>query len=94
MRRVRSPWYGAAIAAVVAASAMAAFAQGGQGGQGGQPRGGLLDMLKPKVLTGDDIGFRLDGTDPRTGRPAGTWVVKVNGEWVEAVTLPGIRPAQ
>lgn len=89
MRRTHNPWSAALVAAALAASALAVFAQGGQGSQGG-----LLDRLKPTVLTGDDIGFRVDGTDPRTGRPTGTWVVKVKGEWVEAVSLPAIRPAK
>jgi hypothetical protein len=35
-----------------------------------------------KVLTGADVGFRVEGI--RGGNtPVGTLVVKVNGEWVE-----------
>jgi len=36
-----------------------------------------------KVLTGADVGFRVEGI--RGGNtPVGTLVVKVNGEWVDA----------
>jgi hypothetical protein len=34
-----------------------------------------------KVLTGDDIGFRVDGARGKT--PTGTLVVRWNGQWVE-----------
>ena len=43
------------------------------------------------VITGDDIGFRPDGWrgNARTGR----FVVRINGEWVDAVESVGARPA-
>jgi len=47
-----------------------------------------------RVLSGADIGFRVEGSDPRTGQPTGTWVVRVNGRWVEARAASGIRPAK
>jgi hypothetical protein len=37
--------------------------------------------VPPKVMTGSDLGFRVEGL--RGGTPVGTFVVKVNGEWVE-----------
>jgi hypothetical protein len=35
-----------------------------------------------RILSGSDIGFRVEGTD-RSGRPVGTWVVRISGEWIE-----------
>jgi hypothetical protein len=38
--------------------------------------------VTPKVMTGPDVGFRVEGL--RGNTPVGKIVVKVNGEWVEA----------
>ena len=38
--------------------------------------------VPPKVMTGTDVGFRVEGL--RGSTPVGTLVVRVNGEWVEA----------
>jgi hypothetical protein len=46
----------------------------------------------PRILSGDDIGFRVDGIDPRSGLPTGTLVVRINGDWVVASTMPSVRP--
>jgi GNAT superfamily N-acetyltransferase len=35
-----------------------------------------------RILSGSDIASRVEGTD-RSGRPVGTWMVRMNGEWVE-----------
>ena len=37
---------------------------------------------EPKVMFGDDVGFRVEGF--RGEVPAGTIVIRVNGQWVEA----------
>ena len=37
----------------------------------------------PRVVSGNDIGFRIEGTDVRTGNPTGILVVRLDGEWVE-----------
>lgn len=47
-----------------------------------------------RVLSGDDIGFRIDGTDPRNGGPTGTWMVRVNGEWVAISSVPKMQLAK
>jgi len=49
----------------------------------------MIDPVTPRVVTGGDVGFRVEGL--RGGStPVGTVVVRVNGEWVEAeVKLPG-----
>jgi hypothetical protein len=41
----------------------------------------------PQIISGADIGFRVDGVAP-DGKPVGRLVVHQRGEWVE-VTLAG-----
>jgi hypothetical protein len=43
---------------------------------------------EPKVISGGDIGFRVDRQE--RGVPMGRLVVRVNGQWVEAGFAPGI----
>jgi hypothetical protein len=43
------------------------------------------------VISGADIGFRLNGW--RGNARTGTWVVRINGEWVDAVPSLGLQPA-
>jgi hypothetical protein len=43
------------------------------------------------VLSGNDIGFRPEGW--RGKARTGTWVVRINGEWVDAVASIGPQPA-
>jgi hypothetical protein len=43
----------------------------------------------PKVLFGDDVGFRVEGV--RGEVPTGVIVIKVNGDWVE-VQVGGPKP--
>jgi hypothetical protein len=49
--------------------------------------------VKPTVLSGSDVGFRVEGQ--RGNVAVGTIVIKVNGEWVEADPngVVGFRPA-
>jgi hypothetical protein len=47
---------------------------------------------QPQVVSGNDVGFRIEGTDFR-GRPVGTWVIRINGNWVEVGTAGGVHPA-
>jgi hypothetical protein len=44
------------------------------------------------ILSGSDVGFRVEGTD-NAGRPAGRWLVRVDGRWVEAGAAPVLRRA-
>lgn len=46
-----------------------------------------------RIVTGNDIGFRVEGVDARTGRPTGTFVIRIDGEWVEVGSSPSVRPA-
>ena len=46
---------------------------------------------EPRILSGTDIGFRVDGTDVRTGNPTGTLMVRIDGKWVEISSAGGVR---
>ena len=57
-----------------------------------QTLGPVKPVTPPKVMTGADVGFRVEGI--RGGNtPVGALVVKVNGEWVEAeIAIRNPRP--
>lgn len=47
-----------------------------------------IQPVTPTVLSAGDLGFRVEGH--RGGKPVGTLVVKINGQWVEAeLASPG-----
>lgn len=46
--------------------------------------------VPPKVMVGDDLGFRVEGL--RGDVPVGSIVIKVNGEWVKAELASGLFP--
>jgi hypothetical protein len=48
-------------------------------------------QTEPRIVSGTDVGFRIEGTDPYTGNPTGTLVVRLNGEWVEIGFRGGTR---
>lgn len=50
--------------------------------------------IEPTVLSGADVGFKVTGTDMRTGLPTGVWVVRMQGKWVDVSSEPSIRPAK
>lgn len=43
-----------------------------------------------RVVSGDDLGFRVEGSD-RSGNPTGTLVIRIDGEWMEAISSGGLR---
>ena len=46
----------------------------------------------PRILSGSDIGFRVDQSSSQLkGKVSGTWVVRVGGEWVEPEPPLGIK---
>jgi hypothetical protein len=46
-----------------------------------------------RVISGNDVGFRVDRQDTeRLGRLTGTWVVRVNGQWIEPASSLRGRP--
>ena len=50
-----------------------------------------VSRTQPRIISGGDLGFRVTGTDTQ-GRPVGSIVVRVNGEWF-ASTANGLRRA-
>lgn len=84
--RQRSSWSMATVGVAIAISAVTAFAQ--------FPRERPALPGQQRIVSGSDVGFRIDGTDLRTGGPTGVWVIKVNGNWVEAESMGGVRPAK
>lgn len=67
MKRLVLLWL-ASLVVVAAMTSAFTFAQARQDGE---------------VVSGDDLGFRLNGTDI-SGNPTGTLVIRVDDEWVEA----------
>jgi hypothetical protein len=63
----------------------------------GQAQGPQFPSQQPDpnapIISGNDIGFRVDRQQRQAlGRLTGTWVVRVNGQWIEpAASLRG-RP--
>ena len=47
---------------------------------------------EPRVLSGSDFGFRIDGMS-RDGAPIGTLVVRIDGKWVSPQFQPSVRRA-
>jgi hypothetical protein len=47
--------------------------------------------LPAPMLSGNDIGFRVDGVDQK-GKPVGTLMLRFNGDWVEAGAAMTLRP--
>ncbi len=46
-----------------------------------------------RIVSGDDIGFRVEGTDG-SGNPTGTLMIRLNGEWTQVASAPGLRLLQ
>ena len=51
---------------------------------------GFVRLPEPKVLSGADLGFRVDGMYGEM--PAGTVVIRVNGKWIQPVAAPSTQP--
>ena len=49
-------------------------------------------LPEPRVLSGNDVGFRVEGRD-LSGNPIGTFVVRIGGEWRELGSAT-VRPAK
>jgi hypothetical protein len=48
---------------------------------------------QPQMLSGNDIGFRMEGTDIN-GKATGTFMVRYNGDWVAVGPSMMARPAK
>ena len=64
--------------------AVAVFAAGGLRAQT------MLLEREYRIVSGADIGFRIEGTDA-SGKPVGRWMIRVDGQWVEASSAPVTR---
>ncbi len=73
------------VACLVAAVVLAAAAMGAQPVQ--------LPPNQYHMLSGSDVGFRVEGTDA-SGKPVGTWMVKVDGKWIEPGMSVHIHPTK
>ena len=53
---------------------------------------GFQPLPEPFIVSGDDIGFRVEGL--LGGTPAGTLVIRRNGWWIEpqAAPKPSVSP--
>jgi hypothetical protein len=53
----------------------------------------MIKLAAPIVLSGNDVGFRVEGRVGNT--PAGTLVIRVNGDWIVPRDASGgaTRPA-
>ena len=45
-------------------------------------RGRPIRSKLPAVISGNDLGFRVEST--RNGIPVGQFVIRINGQWVDA----------
>lgn len=70
----------------------AATAATAQGRRFVRPMGPDGKQAEPLVLSGSDIGFRVDHQEA-DGARTGALVVKVDGKWVEARFSVGLRRA-
>ena len=50
-------------------------------------------LAEPRMLSGDDVGFRMEGTD-LSGKPTGTFMVRLNGTWVEIGSTVIVLPVK
>ena len=46
-------------------------------------------LANPVVISGSDIGFRIEGRKGNT--PVGTLVVRINGQWVVPESAGGLK---
>jgi hypothetical protein len=51
----------------------------------------VVPVPTPTVISGNDIGFRVEGLRGRT-TPVGSLVIRVNGQWVEPELSEPIQP--
>jgi len=73
---------------VVAAVVAALFGAGALGYAYGQGAA-MVTPVPPRVFSGAEIGFRMDGR--RGATPTGTLVIRQDGEWVEVAFSGGLK---
>jgi hypothetical protein len=77
---------------VVVAGVTSAFAAAQGPSQALPPYATQAPAPDARVLSGQDLGFRVDSIS-RTGQPVGTFVVRVKGQWVPVGLTADVRPA-
>ena len=56
--------------------------------------GQAVPPTPPQVIFGNDVGFRPDAVQRTRDRVTGTFVVRINGQWVEAQFSARPTPAR
>ena len=51
----------------------------------------VVPVPTPTVISGSDIGFRIEGLRGRT-TPVGRLVIRINGQWVEPELSEAVQP--
>jgi hypothetical protein len=51
----------------------------------------VVPVPTPTVISGDDIGFRVEGLRGKT-TPVGKLVIRLNGQWVEPELSDAVQP--
>lgn len=51
----------------------------------------VVPVPTPTVISGDDIGFRVEGLRGKT-TPVGKLVIRLNGQWVEPELSEPVQP--
>ena len=60
--------------------------------RGGRPGQDPLELVAPAVISGNDLGFRVESTKGEIA--VGKFVVRINGRWIDAqVGSAGVVPA-
>jgi hypothetical protein len=81
MWKITVLWLGSLVVVAAMASAFAS-AQARQAQPQATPPGMIISILDDRIISGSDLGFRVEGTG-RAGEPTGRLVVRINGNWVE-----------
>ena len=76
MKRLVLLWLASLVAVALITSALT-FAQ--------------VAQFTPRVMSGDDLGFRVEELTGRAGTPTGVLVIRVDDEWVELKLAGGTR---
>jgi hypothetical protein len=81
------------LASVLGAGGIAVASEMAADGQGNQnDLEAARQALEPRVLSGSDLGFRIDRI-ARDGVPVGALVVRVDGKWIAPQFQPALRRA-
>ena len=80
------------LASVLGAGGIAVASEMTADGQNEADLEAARQALEPRVLSGSDLGFRIDRI-ARDGAPVGALVVRVDGKWIAPQFQPALRRA-